>query len=327
MRIASLLSLAYTLAVVADAAPKPNTTRNELNNGRIVGGIEADRHEFKFLVHFRLGDNCCAGSIIREDWVVTAAQCGQWAYNSTITAGDHNLDEVEGTEQTRQVAGFLIHPDFESGLANQNDIALLYVSPPFEFNEYVQPVVIPDINFAPTAVATVAGWGSLSEGGPSASNLMKVDVPMVDEEESNVEFVKIQILRSSDTGGPLVCGDNQTLCGIVSWNRGCGRPNLPGVYTKVSQFSQWIRSNMIPVYEDPSPVESITTCGGHINATSAEISFQLGSSIRADQRCVWIITAPYSYLRFRLTSSGLSENDGLFLTQFFLNRPGDQERM
>jgi secreted trypsin-like serine protease len=38
-----------------------------------------------------------------------------------------------------------------------------------------------------------------------------------------------------DSGGPLTGGANNTvLTGITSWGRGCARPNLFGVYTKVS---------------------------------------------------------------------------------------------
>ena len=44
-----------------------------------------------------------------------------------------------------------------------------------------------------------------------------------------------------DSGGPLVCGPElRTLCGIVSWGFGCGRPGFYGVYTELSYFKQWL---------------------------------------------------------------------------------------
>lgn len=49
-----------------------------------------------------------------------------------------------------------------------------------------------------------------------------------------------------DSGGPLVCmKDNRmTLVGIISWGIGCGQKDVPGIYTKVTNYLDWIQDNM-----------------------------------------------------------------------------------
>lgn len=46
-----------------------------------------------------------------------------------------------------------------------------------------------------------------------------------------------------DSGGPLVCMDVNNVTyvwGIVSWGENCGKPEFPGVYTKVANYFDWI---------------------------------------------------------------------------------------
>ena len=49
-----------------------------------------------------------------------------------------------------------------------------------------------------------------------------------------------------DSGGPAVrlIQGCPTLLGITSWGYGCGTPNKPGVYTKVSEYVKWIKETI-----------------------------------------------------------------------------------
>ncbi|OXA62871.1 exoskeleton protein RP43 [Folsomia candida] len=78
--------------------------------------------------------------------------------------------------------------------------------------------------------------------------------------------------------------------------------------------------------EDPEPILRVTTCGGFVEASSATIDFQPGGSIRADMRCIWTVRATYDSQRFNLVSSGLSENDGLYVTEYIVI-PGAQQKL
>lgn len=51
-----------------------------------------------------------------------------------------------------------------------------------------------------------------------------------------------------DSGGPLVCmkDDRMHLIGIISWGIGCGHKGIPGVYTNVNRYLNWIQNNMKP---------------------------------------------------------------------------------
>ena len=49
-----------------------------------------------------------------------------------------------------------------------------------------------------------------------------------------------------DSGGPLIVSNHDIaiIYGIVSFGDGCGKPKLPGVYTRVTSYLEWIRKHM-----------------------------------------------------------------------------------
>jgi hypothetical protein len=76
--------------------------------------------------------------------------------------------------------------------------------------------------------------------------------------------VCVCVFVSGDSGGPLIKkGVNSyedTLIGLVSWGRGCAEDGVPGVYSRISYFYDWIVETVCDNYADDAPY--YMRCGG-----------------------------------------------------------------
>lgn len=54
--------------------------------------------------------------------------------------------------------------------------------------------------------------------------------------------VLFPLIKQGDSGGPMVIQEEQSwvLAGVISWGIGCAEANQPGVYTRISEFRDWI---------------------------------------------------------------------------------------
>jgi len=250
LKLALVVSLCFSLALGT-----PLSFRRR--GGKIVGGVESVAHSHPAIVSIQVGSHYCGGTIVNENYIVTAAHCATLEPNRySVVAGEHDLYSADGAEQRRSVEKVVQHPSYSS-VTSRNDIAVFKVTPPFVFNENVTAGNIAPEGFEPSQALKAIGWGTTSEGGSIPDRLQEVVVPLVDDVTCRRDYTLVVYIWASmicagesgkdscqgDSGGPLVSVDDngvETLVGVTSFGVGCARPRYPGVYSEVSHFAEWI---------------------------------------------------------------------------------------
>ena len=237
-------------------------------SGQIVGGQLATPGEWPWQV--RVYPDGCGGSLVSAEWVVTAAHCvysGNTLYSAAsvdIVAGIYNLSTGVGY-QYKDVTQIIVYPGY-SPSGHDLDLALLRLSSPVTLGGSGEtatgfiPLVSPSVGDLTGTNAWVTGWGATSFGGPGSNELREAQVPIVsntlcnDANHYNGDITSNMLCAGfeaggvdscqGDSGGPLVINDGGTwkLAGVVSWGVGCAFPQFYGVYTRVSNFTNWITS-------------------------------------------------------------------------------------
>ena len=148
---------------------------------RIVGGQDASINDYPWQVALSMG---CGGSIISDEWVLTASHCVDATYASWITVTVGSSDYYASGGDEYGVSEIILHPNWNGEASNGYDIALLRIDGRIEFKDGVQPIEIitPDqLDLeAPGVMATATGWGALESGGnDSGFPLQSVQLPII----------------------------------------------------------------------------------------------------------------------------------------------------
>ncbi|KTF73319.1 hypothetical protein cypCar_00043134, partial [Cyprinus carpio] len=177
----------------------------------------------------------------------------------TVYLGKLHLYGNSQTEEAIRVSHIHLHHYYDDE-THDYDVALLRLVRPVSSGTLAHPVCLPPQThqLEPDVLCWVTGWGALREGGAVSDVLQKVDVRLVSEDACVRSYGYMITPRmicagyrsggkdacQGDSGGPLVCQEPSGrwfLAGVVSWGRGCGRPDYYGVYTRITKLSGWIK--------------------------------------------------------------------------------------
>lgn len=215
----------------------------------------------------------CGASYIGGGWIITAAHCvnDEAITYRRVRIGTQN---VARGGKTYRIDTVVLHKGYRKNYIN--DIALIHIDIKNKaLPSRVKPIslaLLRDSEMKNGSQLRATGWGMTGEMGPGTmprknrsgdiqfrpAKLMQVDLKYVlpalcRQKEPFRRKIHPKVLCAGsrdgrdtcigDSGGPLTryIGNRRVLVGIVSYGRGCGIKGLPGIYTRVSKYSPWIK--------------------------------------------------------------------------------------
>lgn len=217
--------------------------------------------------HFHL----CGGVLIDSCWVLSAAHCFEDRSDVKklqVILGRTFRKQNSSSEQIFEVEKLWMHEKYDPETYD-NDIAILKLKTDIGIcavnSREVLPVCLPErgLVLPDWSECEISGYGKDAEFSHEYSERVKRGfVRLWPKERCVPEVLSGRTITSNmlcagdtrglddackgDSGGPLVCrnNDRMTLMGVISWGDGCGQKDKPGVYTRVTNYINWINNKI-----------------------------------------------------------------------------------
>ncbi|KAL7015763.1 hypothetical protein ACKWTF_016661 [Chironomus riparius] len=261
------------------------------NNEFIFGGGYANLGDYAHHAHLQIFHDThlyvCAGSLIHYNWVLTAGQCVFRFETIQVYLGLVNREAgpIQHIITIDNVYHVRIHEDYNPPSVLSNDIAMIYLAdakPEWLNHPFVRTVDLPKniIDDFVDQVATATGFGLTSDNAIEISYKLKyVDMPIIRNavcaQTFGVIITESKLCTSTFTGSTCAgdegtgltveIGGTKTLIGIGSFRaaEGC-ELTYPAVFTRVTEFIDWIDFNEQNPPKDTEPGDScICDCVCH----------------------------------------------------------------
>ncbi|XP_002134820.1 brachyurin [Drosophila pseudoobscura] len=233
--------------------------------GRITGGEEARENQFPFQVGLSIEEvndlfSWCGGSLISNQYLLTAAHCVEKAISITFYLGGvQRLSPRQLIRASHPVVH--LHPGWNSQSLD-NDIALVRMPEAAVFSRSIEVIRLPGMASSHASYdyvpATTSGWGRMSDESDFISDHLRYVVQFVESNEdcqysyANVKPTNIcmdttggRSTCTGDSGGPLIYHDPlqnaDILIGVTSYGKksGCTK-GYPSVFTRITAYLGWI---------------------------------------------------------------------------------------